>query len=284
MFEGESHHHPTAGAASGRAGAGREAYLQTLEPVLLADHHETTYVLEGAAGVGKTALAGRLAYRLRPYLPDGVLWARLDTSNPMSILRLFAAAYERDVTAYDDLESRSAAVRALLADKRALIVLDNAQSSQEIQPLLPPSGSCAILVTTRRRHLALTGARRFHLEPFAVEETLVLFARMLLESSYPLLAPEQQHFLATLGTFGGEDFSVEAAAAVAGVPVGEAEANFRQLFGLSLVRRGRPGRYRLTPVLQSFAREKIGRDDVWERASAACPAPSARGSKRSLTS
>jgi hypothetical protein len=315
---------------------GRGDLLPAIEKLLLAGHHETVTILEGMAGVGKTALAAYLAYRLRPHLPDGVLWARLDTSNAASILHLWAAAYGRDVTVYDDLESRSTAVRDLLAAKRALLVLDNVTSSQEIRPLLPPAGPCAVLITTRRRNLTVApGAHRFHLEPFdaAKGEALRLFTRVLgaelvareraalvqiadllghlplaidvvawrlahephwtaadflarlqqeenrlkllesdlasvqlaLEASYALLSPVQQSFFAALGAFGGEDFSPEAAAAVAGVTYAAAEAHLRTLFCLSLVRRGRAGRYRLVPLLRNFAREKITTDAVWQR-------------------
>jgi hypothetical protein len=313
---------------------GREAALQTLQKWLSADHHPTFYVLEGTAGVGKTVLAARLAYRLRPHLPDGVLWARLDATNSLTILRQFAEAYGRDVTSYEDLDSRSQVVRGLLAQKRALIVLDNVQNSQQIQSLLPPSGPCAVLVTTRRRNLALAhGTRHSHVEPFTEAEALVLFARVLGEetvineqarfaeiadvvgrlplaidiiacrlayepgwsaadllaqvrrennllnnlvleercvrsafaASYRLLAPGQQRFFAATGTFGGEDFGIEAAAAVANINVAEAKVSLRVLFCLSLVRRGRPGRYRLIPLLRTFAREKIDEDEMWQR-------------------
>lgn len=313
---------------------GRERTLQVLQEWLLTGYHDTACVLEGTIGVGKTALAARLAYRLRSQSPDGVLWARLDTSNVMSLLHLFAAAYGQDVTGYDDLESRSTAVRQLLADKQALLVLDNVQNSRQIQPLLPPSGSCAVLVTTRRRDLAPAhGAHRVHLEPFAEIESLALLAEILGEervareradlsemvdvvgqlplavdilasrlayepnltaadllerlrhengrldsliheercvrcafaASYTLLTPDQQRFFAALGAFGGEDFSVEAAATVSGTPMAEAGATLSALFCLSLVRRGRPNRYRLIPLLRAFAREKIDDDGVWHR-------------------
>lgn len=161
---------------------GREALLQQLAQQLAAPVHERLYVLIGMAGVGKTALAAELAYRLRPQFPDGVLWMRLDGSDPLSVLQLFAAAYGQDVSAFGDVQSRSQAVRALLGGKRALLVLDNAQFSDQIRPLLPPTGACAVLVTTRRHDMAVTrGAQRMLVEPFAAEgeETAALFARIL---------------------------------------------------------------------------------------------------------
>ncbi len=75
----------------------------------------------------------------------------------------------------------------------------------------------------------------------------------------------QRRFFGALGAFGGEDFSVEAAAAVANTDWADAETNLRTLFCLSMVHSGRPGRYRLIPLMRCFAREKIENDAVWER-------------------
>jgi hypothetical protein len=160
---------------------GRQQEMAQLETWLCAKHHPTVYCLSGMGGVGKTVLAARLAYRLRAHFPAGVLWARLEMGNsPMPILRLFAAALGEDVREYEDVDSRSQAVRAVLADKRVLLVLDNVNDSQQAQPLLPPTGPAAVLLTTRRRNLALAeGANQLHLEPFALEESLALLERLL---------------------------------------------------------------------------------------------------------
>ena len=322
---------------------GREALLAQLKETLLAGEHATIYSIQGMGGVGKTALAAHLAYQLRAFFPDGVLWARVDTSDTMSILSTFASAYELDVRQYGDVDSRSRIVRELLADKRALIVLDNAQSSEQIKPLLPPTGSCAVLVTTRRHDLAITrGAARFLLGPFnsAGNESLALFIKVLgeervaaerplfmeladllghlplavsiaagrlayepgwstaeflqrmqqeqrrlaeLESedqsvklsfntSFQHLTDEQQQFFAALGVFSGDDFSSEAAAAVANLPHEVAQDYFRKLFALSLVQSGRgtaanqPNRYRLHLLLRDYAGQQLkNRTVVQER-------------------
>lgn len=76
---------------------------------------------------GDNSWAVHLAYQLRAEFPDGVLWARVDTSDALTILAQFAAAFGKDVRDYHDLDSRAAIVRTLLSDKRVLIVLDNAE-------------------------------------------------------------------------------------------------------------------------------------------------------------
>lgn len=161
---------------------GRDDERMLLRSWLTADRHTAVTCLNGMAGVGKTSLAAQLAYDLRAHFADGVLWARLDSSDTMSILASFAEAWQRDVSHYYDVDSRSRVVRDLLRSKRVLIVLDNAQASEQIEPLLPPTGPCAVLVTTRRQDLAiLAGARRLELRPFAPDATtsLALFEKIL---------------------------------------------------------------------------------------------------------
>lgn len=316
---------------------GRTALLDRLKMRLLAGNHAAIYSIQGMGGVGKTALAAHLAYQLRSHFPDGVLWARVDTSDTMSILSTFASAYGLDVRQYGDLGSRSRIVRELLANKQVLIVLDNAQSSEQVKPLLPPTGRCAVLVTTRRQDLAvMRGASRLLLGPFddKGEESLALFARIVgeervarerplfvelarllghlplavdiaagrlayepgwttvdflqrvrqeqrrlivLESedqsvrlsfntSFQHLNGAQQQFFAALSVFTGDDFSSEAAAAVANVSHEMAQDYLRRLFALSLLQAGRetavsqPNRYQLHLLLRDYAAEQLGEE------------------------
>ncbi|MCB8978881.1 MAG: hypothetical protein H6657_15805 [Ardenticatenaceae bacterium] len=147
---------------------GRHGLIKQIEEILLSDPTSRTCCLQGMAGVGKTALAAQMAYRLRPHFPDGVLWANLHRSDPMTVLSAFAHAYGQDVSRYKDLDSRSQMVRQLLADKRLLIILDDVWHGQDITPLLPPStGETAVLITTRRHDLfATAGMHRLDVPPF----------------------------------------------------------------------------------------------------------------------
>ncbi len=153
---------------------GRKTVLSQLKEQLLNPSESAICTLQGMAGTGKTTIAARLAYQLRPHFPDGVLWARLDTSDTMTILQTFAQAYGADVSHYADVNSRSRVMRELLADKQALIILDNALNSMSIEPLLPPTGKCAVLVTSRRYDLrAMRGASQFSLSSFLAESETV---------------------------------------------------------------------------------------------------------------
>lgn len=122
-------------------------------------YNEQVCVITGMAGIGKSYLATYMAHKLRGEFPDGVLWARIPeselghessiTDSLLPILGTFAEAYGRDVSQYSDVESRARVVRELLATKRALVVLDNLQSSQQLDFLLPNTEKCATLITTR---------------------------------------------------------------------------------------------------------------------------------------
>lgn len=161
---------------------GRINEIRELKRALLNRGRAIVVGLRGMGGVGKTALAARLAYSLREKFPDGILWARLDASDTLTILGAFAKAYGQDVSHYNDVESRSSVVRSLFADKRALIVLDNAETSAQVRPLLPPSiSSCAVLITTRNDLSVLDGWRRMVLGPFerGSLEVLQLFEQYL---------------------------------------------------------------------------------------------------------
>ena len=158
---------------------GREGLLAELQAVLRVGHHPAPYVLYGMAGVGKTTLAVHLAYRVREMFPDGVLWARPHLADPLTILATFAWAYGQEVGDYADVDSRGRVVRDILADKQVLILLDDVTNWAEIQPLLPPTGSCAVLLTTQQRDVAARpGVKEWAVKPFAAADSLALFAQV----------------------------------------------------------------------------------------------------------
>ncbi len=161
---------------------GRSVELEELKHALLNEKRTAICGIRGMGGVGKTTLAAHLAYQLREKFPDGVLWAHLSASDPLSILGTFAEAYGRDVSQYKDLASRSSVVRNILAEKRALIILDNAENSAQVRALLPPStDSNAVLITTRHDLSVLDGRKQIALEPFdaASDDAIQLFNHYL---------------------------------------------------------------------------------------------------------
>ena len=144
----------------------------------------------GTAGVGKTALALHWAHRVAPRFPDGQLYANLrgfDTSgkpaDPADVLRGFLDAlgvHPAQLPA--DLEGLAALYRGRTADRRLLVVLDNASDVAQVRPLLPASPRCLVLVTSRRELSALAaseGARLVSLDVLTEPEALELLSARL---------------------------------------------------------------------------------------------------------
>lgn len=166
---------------------GRVTELDRLEQLLLAERGVSVCVLVGMGGVGKTTLAAEVAHRLRDEFPDGVLWANLGASNVMALLDTFARVYGQNVSQYTQLDDRSRIVRDILARKRVLIILDNVVDDRSLEVVLPASGACAVMITTRRTDLwSLRHAYHLHLRPFSSEQGDVqqLFSQILGVETY----------------------------------------------------------------------------------------------------
>jgi predicted ATPase len=111
----------------------------------------------GQAGIGTTALAIHVAHQLRDRFPDGQLYVNLRGAQQQPlpatlVLGRFLRALGVDGAAIpEDGEEREALYRARLADRRVLVVLDNAASEAQVRPLLPGTPGCGVLVTSRAR-------------------------------------------------------------------------------------------------------------------------------------
>ncbi|MGN9911259.1 TIR domain-containing protein [Phytohabitans sp. LJ34] len=169
---------------------GREDYLATLDR--LVEHPAgapATTVIAGMAGVGKTALAVHWAHRMRARFPDGVLYLDLHVHGsappvePADALdRLLRDLGEKAGDIPATVEERAVWYRSRLAGRRFLVVLDDAVSEEQVRPLLPGSGSCAVVVTSRARLAGLVardGATRLDLDLLSQEEAVTLLERVI---------------------------------------------------------------------------------------------------------
>lgn len=167
-----------------RGFAGRHAELARLDDAGI-------WVITGAAGVGKTALAVRWARRARDRFPDGQLYVDLrgfdadhEPVPPAAALAqlLRALGRQRLPSGVDEL---AALYRTALADRDVLVLLDNARDGDQVAPLLPPSGM--VLVTSRHRLgdlVARTGARSLPLSVLPAADSRALLTGVLgVESS-----------------------------------------------------------------------------------------------------
>ncbi|MCX4783691.1 AfsR/SARP family transcriptional regulator [Streptomyces sp. NBC_01264] len=139
---------------------GRAKELSELDRMLderLGQSPLTMAAISGIGGVGKTALAVQWANQIAARFPDGQIFADLrgydeayEPVSPATTLDRFLR--DLGVPTHQipaDPGERAGLYRSVLGGKRVLIVLDNARSFQQIQPLLPGNGRCCVIITGR---------------------------------------------------------------------------------------------------------------------------------------
>ena len=146
--------------------------------------------LGGTAGVGKTALAVHWARRVVHRFPDGQLYANLRGFDPTGVVVAPAEAIRRFLHALEvpaqriptDVDAQAALYRTLLANRRMLILLDNARDADQVRPLLPGAPGCLVVVTSRDRLaplIAIEDARPITLDLLTADEARDLLAHRL---------------------------------------------------------------------------------------------------------
>jgi tetratricopeptide (TPR) repeat protein len=135
---------------------GRDDAMRTLEDLFEnTGSHSVVSSIAGRAGVGKTALATRVAHRVRESFPNGQLYVNLrgaeakhmKSSDVLGEL-LHELGVPRDAIR-ERLDERIQQYRDQLADRHILLVLDNAAEAAQVRPLLPESPGSAALITSR---------------------------------------------------------------------------------------------------------------------------------------
>jgi tetratricopeptide (TPR) repeat protein/transcriptional regulator with XRE-family HTH domain len=145
-----------AGLAGRPAGEGRAAVTATIG---------------GMAGVGKTALALQFAHQAAEAFPDGQLFVNLRGFGPTgasvtpqgAILGFLEGLGVSAAQIPASQDAQAALYRSLLADRRVLVILDNARDEEQVRPLLPGGAGCMTVVTSRRQLVGLAAADGAHL-------------------------------------------------------------------------------------------------------------------------
>ena len=180
--------------ADTRAFSGRTTELSWIDAATAADPAQPTAVaisaIFGAGGIGKTALALHWAHRARGRYPDGQALrqsARLRSElaangSSRRIAGLPVHVGRPPAQVPNDPDAMAATYRSLLADRRMIVVLDNARDTTQILALLPGSAGSVTLVTSRNHMhglVATAGARALTLDRLPARD-----ARQVLAGSY----------------------------------------------------------------------------------------------------
>jgi tetratricopeptide (TPR) repeat protein len=171
---------------------GRSDELARLDSLLAETERSPAVVISavsGTAGVGKTALAVRWAHAVADRFPDGHLYVDLrgyDPDQPIQPADALAGALRalgvEGGEIPGDVAERAARYRTLLAQRRMLIVLDNAYGVEQVRPLLPGGSGCFVVVTSRDSLSGLVarhGARRLDLDLLSEADGMVLLRRLV---------------------------------------------------------------------------------------------------------
>ncbi|GIH22722.1 hypothetical protein Aph01nite_10320 [Acrocarpospora phusangensis] len=146
---------------------GRDRELAALDELARPDAATVMIMaIDGGPGVGKTSIAVHWAHRAAARFPDGQLFVNLRGFDPDRAPMLPAEAIRGFLDAFAvpadriprELDAQAALYRSLLADRRILVVLDNARDVDHVRPLLPGSPACAVVVTSRTRLTGLVAA------------------------------------------------------------------------------------------------------------------------------
>ncbi|MDW6064225.1 BTAD domain-containing putative transcriptional regulator [Streptomyces sp. FXJ1.4098] len=166
---------------------GRAQEIERIRDTLTGQPAEAMPIIlvSGMGGAGKTSLVMHSVQPVLTSYPDGQLYADLrgadgSPADPGSVLSSFLRALgEADAFIPQDLAERSALLRTLLAQKRALIILDNAADMDQVLPLLPGSPSCAVVITSRNTLATLPVSLRLSLGALPTQDALQLFTRLV---------------------------------------------------------------------------------------------------------
>ncbi|HEX6685556.1 MAG TPA: NB-ARC domain-containing protein, partial [Candidatus Limnocylindrales bacterium] len=171
---------------------GRGDHLKRLDELLPSGAAQGTVgvvAIAGMPGVGKTSLALHFAHQVRQRFPDGQIFVNLrghsadgPTGTMGAVAHLLQAMGVQGHRIPVETGMAVGLYRSVLADKRVLVVLDDAATAEQVRPLLPAGASCLVLVTSRRLLTGLVvrdGAVQLELDVLDLAEARALLATIL---------------------------------------------------------------------------------------------------------
>ncbi|GGP00032.1 BTAD domain-containing putative transcriptional regulator [Wenjunlia tyrosinilytica] len=158
----------------------------------------------GPVGVGKTTLVTHVAHRLRDEFPDGRFMVKLRHEDGSSRPRSAVLAELARLTGLagrmpEDADQATAVWRSWLAERKVLLVLDDAPDEGSVRQLLPGAGAGAALVTSRAHLAGLASAQRVEVPPFSAGQAVDLLGRIIGPDRIHSDLPAAQQIVAASG-------------------------------------------------------------------------------------
>jgi DNA-binding SARP family transcriptional activator len=164
---------------------GRDALVDRLRTHLLGPDTAPVAALTGPGGVGKTALAVHTAQLISGHFPDGQLYVtfggggrRRRWTDADVLERLLRSLGIPGTAVPDEVDDRVALYRSLIADRRLLLVLDDAVDERDVRDLLPVNAGCAALITSQRRCTGLSGVLHVDVDVLGPDDGAELLANL----------------------------------------------------------------------------------------------------------
>jgi hypothetical protein len=151
-------------------------------------------IVRGWPGVGKTTFVSAVAHdpAVMAAFPGGILWASVgETPDPVKELKAWGRALGCDLQSEKTLEDVMARLRALLADKQTLLIIDDVWEADAALPFRLGGAGCAAIITTRfadvSRELAVTTDDMYVLERLSKAESVNMLQQLAptVSSRYP---------------------------------------------------------------------------------------------------
>ncbi|MFI9842544.1 BTAD domain-containing putative transcriptional regulator [Nonomuraea sp. NPDC051941] len=143
-------------------------------------------VIDGAGGIGKSALTVHVARGVADRFTDGVIYLNLhgstpglDPLTPAQALRHLLRSLGLDGAAVPaDPGEAAARYRSLTAAGNLLVILDNARDVRQVRPLIPAGPGCKVLITSRDPLVTLDNAGHLHLGTLNAADAAALLSRL----------------------------------------------------------------------------------------------------------
>jgi tetratricopeptide (TPR) repeat protein len=135
--------------------------------------------IRGLGGIGKTALAIEAGHKIKDSFPNGVVWLFAPDYNTIELfLNKLATLFEIEIAHQTALEAKKEAIQKALAQKKALLILDNVEDVNMAEDMISILPSFSVLITSRPNIPILKRIVCRNLDVLPWQESIQLFVRI----------------------------------------------------------------------------------------------------------